>query len=121
MQAEQCKCHMVIKSYKQDYIHIYSFIPQAAQPAQTSTSKHGTDSSMPWWQSYLFNRICKAFAGYGQQQQCWQHKQSAAMNAKKGTRGLICGGDLVDEGLIFRPDGGPVLAVPCGSCAVVGG
>jgi len=33
------------------------------------------------------------------------------MNAKKSTRALICGGDLVDEGLIFRPDGGPVLAV----------
>ncbi len=43
------------------------------------------------------------------------------MNAKKSTRALICGGDLVDEGLIFGLDGGPVLAVTCGSCAAMGG
>lgn len=31
-----------------------------------------------------------------------------------------CVGDLVNEGLIFRPDGVPVLAVTSGSCAAVG-
>ncbi len=47
--------------------------------------------------------------------------RSAAMNAKKCTQASICGGDLVDEGLIFRLDAGPVLAVTCGSRGAMGG
>ncbi len=39
----------------------------------------------------------------------------------KCMHGDIGGGDLVDEGLIFRLDGAPVLTVTCGSCAAVGG
>ncbi len=42
------------------------------------------------------------------------------MKAKKCMHGDV-GGNLVDEGLIFRLDGAPVLAVTCGSRAAVGG
>jgi len=45
---------------------------------------------------------------------------SCVMKAGKCRHGEVCGGDLVDEGLIFRLDGAPVLAVTCGSCAAVG-
>jgi len=48
-------------------------------------------------------------------------KRFSVMSAKECTHAFVCGGDLVDEGLIFRLDGGPVLAVTCGSCAAVGG
>jgi len=45
---------------------------------------------------------------------------SSVMNAKKCMHAFICGTDLVDEGLIFRLDGAPVLAVTCGSRAAMG-
>lgn len=45
--------------------------------------------------------------------------RSSMMNAQNCMH-CICGRDLVDEGLIFRLDGAPVLAVPCGSRAAVG-
>ncbi len=44
-----------------------------------------------------------------------------SLMSAKCMHGDIGGGDLVDEGLIFRLDGAPVLTVTCGSCAAVGG